>query len=122
MSTVKLGTPRSELRTPVHNVIAAGVTSSEPAALYKIPAGSSIKIYPTSAGTAAVYSTSSNPDQVALDVASGNAAILAGTNANWDIWGAGAVTAKTIQSTQLPITACALVVTSGTWTMEVVAP
>jgi len=122
MSTVKLGTPRSELRTPLHNIIVTGITSAEPTAAYMIPVGSTIKIYPTSAGTASVYSSSSNQDQAALDVASGNAAILAGTNANWDIWGAGAVTAKTIQSTQLPITACALVVTSGTWTMEVVAP
>ncbi|MGD9842987.1 MAG: hypothetical protein AB7U99_08800 [Steroidobacteraceae bacterium] len=96
-----------------------GVTSSAPKTISNIPIGAGIKIFPTSAGTATVYSSLSDSALVAADELAGNAAIVAGTNAKWDNWAAGAVTAATVLVATMPCSAVALVVTSGTWTMEV---
>ena len=96
-----------------------GITSAAPGAFYNIPLYAQIKIIPTAAGTATLYSTGSQRALVDADVTAGNAAIVANTNAQWDIWGAGAVTVRTTQQAQMPLSSIALVVTSGTWTLEV---
>lgn len=97
----------------------SGITSSAPAVLYGIQVGSAVRLYPTSAGSATIYSSSSPSDKVALDIAAGNAAITGSTNAKWTAWGAGTVTADTTQQGQMSQTAVAVVVTSGTWIIEV---
>lgn len=96
-----------------------GVTSSAPAVLYNLAAGAMVRLYPTSAGTATFYSTGSNPASAATDVAAGNSAITSSATAKWTQWTAGAVTADTTQTAILPQSAGAVVVTSGTWTLEV---
>jgi hypothetical protein len=97
----------------------SGITSSAPKAIINIPAGGQVRLYPTSAGTATVYSTGSTLKNAQLDVATSNAAVTGSTNAKWSIWGAGSVVADTVQSALVPQTAIAVVVTSGTWTLEV---
>ena len=100
----------------------ANVTSAVVAVLYNVPKGAMVKIFPTSAGTATVYSSGSPTELINADLADPlGAAIIASTNANWDQWGAGNVTAKTVQEAQLPLAAVALLVTSGTWVLEISA-
>lgn len=94
-----------------------GITSSAPLVVYDIPLGTMIRIWPTSAGTANVYSTGSPANLAALDTT--NANITSNTNARWTAWSAGAVVAETVQSAQMNQTAIAVVVTSGTWSVEV---
>lgn len=103
--------------SPVATRRISGVISTSPAKIDKIPRGSVIKIYPTSAGAATVYSTST-PQKISTDDDT-NAAIIASTAASWDVWGAGDVTVKTVQQANVPLETVALVVTSGTWVMEV---
>lgn len=99
------------------NVI--GGTSADVNSIVGISAGAMIRAYPTSAGTASVYSSGSLLTLVNADIAAGAAAITGNTNARWSLWGAGAVTADTTQQALLPQTAVAIIVTSGTWTLEV---
>ena len=94
-----------------------GITSSAPAKIHKVPEGSAVKIYPTSAGTATVYSTQS-PRSVS-DADDTNAEITGSTNTDWSVWEAGAVTTSTLQKTNVPVETIALTVTSGTWVLEV---
>lgn len=101
----------------VDTIVYAGVTSAAPKTVFDIPVGSAIRIYPTSAGTATVYSSGSTRKQVEADDTS--AKITGNTNAQWSQWGAGAVTATTVQAATISQTAVSLVVTSGTWTIEV---
>lgn len=96
-----------------------GVTSSAPVVIYNVTPGSSIRIFPTSAGTANVYSSGSPQNLIAADITAGNSAVTGNTNARWSAWGAGAVTADTQLSAIVPQMAVALVVTSGTWSIEV---
>jgi hypothetical protein len=95
------------------------ITSAAPGKIHKVPQGSAVKIYPTSAGTAAVYST--NTQQQISDLDTDNAAILASTNASWDVWEAGTVSEKTVQATVVPVETVALLVSSGTWVLEISA-
>lgn len=97
----------------------SGITSSAPKGIINIPAGASIRLYPTSAGSASVYSTGSTLKNAQLDVATSNAAVTGSTNAKWSLWGAGAVAADTNQTAVIPQTMVAVVVSSGTWTLEV---
>lgn len=95
------------------------ITNSAPVAVYDIDKDAMIRIYPTSAGTATVYSSGSPQRYVAADIAAGNAAVAASTNASWTEWAAGAITSVTVLQATMPQTAIAVVVTSGTWTVEV---
>lgn len=98
---------------------ASGITSATNVQrFHNVPAGAAIKIYPTSAGTAAVFSTFT---QRAVSDLDGAAGIIASTNASWDKWEAGDVTAKTVSQVNVPLATVALVVTSGTWVIEVIA-
>lgn len=103
----------------VETIRETGVTSSAPVKIHKVPRGSAIKAYPTSAGTATVYSTQT-PRSVS-DADNTNTEIENDTNANWDAWGAGAVTVATVQEAMIPLETVAIVVTSGTWVLEVSA-
>ena len=107
--------------TPVGTQL-TGITSAAPGVLYGISVNASIRLYPTVAGVAAVYSSGSPVANIALDVLAGNAAILANTNARWSSWGAGAVSVDTVQQALSPQSAIAVVVTSGTWVVEVCQP
>ena len=78
--------------------------------------GAAIKAYPTSAGTATVYSSNSPIKDCETDIASGD--FTTGV-ASWDAWGAGAVSAKTSQVATMPLSCVAIVPASGTWTLEV---
>lgn len=103
----------------IYTIRRAGVTSSAPVPVFNIDTGAMIRIYPTSAGSATVYSSGSPQTLIQADVTAGNAAITGNTNARWSAWGAGSVSADTVQYAQSPQKAVALVVTSGTWVMEV---
>lgn len=107
--------PTSRIQTHRHE----GITSDKPAKIYKIPRGALVKIYPTSPGTASVYST--NTPSLVSDLDNTVSAIENSTNASWDEWGAGPVTTKTVQQTYVPVEVIALVVTDGTWVIEVTA-
>lgn len=105
--------------SPVATIRVTGVTSSAPGKVHKVPRGSAIKIWPTGAGTATVYSTQtprtiSDPDDT-------NAEIINDTAVDWDEWSAGAVADSTLLVTQVPVETVAIVVTSGTWNLEVSA-
>ncbi len=94
-------------------------TTDKPEKVHKVPRGATVKIYPVSPGLATVYST--NTPSLISDLDDTNIKIENSTNASWDEWGAGEVSAKTIQQTNIPIEAVALVVTSGVWVLEVTA-
>lgn len=96
-----------------------GITSAVPAAVNSVVRGGGIKIYPTSAGTASVYISMSNYNLTGADIAAGNSAITNNTNAKWILWQAGAVSSETAQQVYIPLTTVAVVVTSGTWTLEI---
>lgn len=95
---------------------AAGVVSGSPKGVVGVRDGAAIKALPTSAGTASVYSSISPLELCLADIK--NNAVPAGT-ADWDLWSAGAVAVKTIQQAVLPANCVAIVVASGTWTLEV---
>lgn len=101
----------------VDTITYSGITSSAPKTVYEIPVGSAIRIFPTSAGTATVYSSGSPKNLVEKDDT--EAKITGNTNAQWSQWAAGAVTSSTIQAASVSQTAVVLIVTSGTWTIEV---
>lgn len=94
-----------------------GITSAAPGRMHKVPKNATVKVYPTAAGTATVYSTNTEREVSRLD--EDNAGIVGSVNADWDEWDAGAVTAKKVQTVLTPVETVALVVTSGTWTIEV---
>lgn len=97
---------------------ATGLTSSSyNKACFGVIQGAAIKVYPTSAGTATVYSSCSPIADCMTDIAAGN--FTTGV-ASWDAWGAGAVSAKTTQTATVPLTTVVCVPASGTWTMEIV--
>lgn len=93
------------------------VDSTVPTKLLSLPAGTVIKIYPTTPGSAAVYHTNSPEDVTELDET--NFDVANSVNADWEIWGAGNVIEKTYQQVNVPLEAIALVVSSGTWIIEV---
>ena len=96
-----------------------GVTTDAPEKVHKVPRGATVKIYPTTPGLATVYST--NTPSLVSNLDDTNIKIESSTNASWDEWGAGQVSEKTIQQTNVPIEVVALVVTSGVWVIEVTA-
>lgn len=96
-----------------------GVTSSAPGKLHQVPAGATVKIFPTSAGTATVYSTHADRELSDLDTTTAN--VTGSTNADWLAWEAGAVTVSTSQQALGPVRTVAVAVASGTWTLEVSA-
>lgn len=98
---------------------ASGITSTSTTfkACLGVREGAAIKAYPTSAGTATVYTSNSPISDCLADIAANN---FASGLASWDAWGAGAVAAKTTQATAVPVTCVTIVPASGTWTLEVV--
>ena len=97
---------------------AEGVTSAALAKVHKVPRGSTIKIYPTvEPAEAAVYSSNS-PSSI-TDAYETIADVEPDDSTVWDIWGAGAVTAKTVQQANVPLEVVVLAVTEGTWVLEV---
>lgn len=106
----------------VHTMRAEGITSTTDAAfILKVPRGSTIKAIPTAAGTATVYSTQTPFSIGQADADNSHSEVTNSTNRSWDAWGAGAVTATTIQQANGPLEGIALTVASGTWTIEVTA-
>jgi hypothetical protein len=105
--------------SPVTTIRQTGVTSSAPGKVHKVPRGSAIKIWPTSEGTATVYST--NTPRTISDPDDTNTEIINDTAVDWDEWSAGAVTSSTSLVAQAPVETVAIVVTSGTWVLEVSA-
>jgi hypothetical protein len=103
----------------VETVRITGVTSSAPVRVHQVPAGAAIKAYPTAAGTATVYSTTATRELSDLDDTA--VKIAASTNAAWDAWGAGAITATNTQKANVPLQTVALTVASGNWVFEVTA-
>lgn len=103
---------------PVTTYEITGITNTNIGKVHKVPAGATIKIVLTSAGTGSVYSTndprsdSDSDDTVAKIEGTGN-------TADWDEWGAGDVTASTVQVTTTPVETVACAPTSGTWTLQV---
>jgi len=95
----------------------SNLTNASPTIIYDLPVGTSVRLWFTGAGTATVYTTGSPRDQVAKDTTNGN--ITGSTNARWTQWGAGSVTVETVQVINQSQTALAVVVTSGTWSIEV---
>jgi len=98
---------------------ATGITSTSTTfkACLGVREGAAIKAYPTSAGTATVYSSCSPYKDCLDDIAANN--FTTGL-ASWDAWGAGAVVAKTTQTATTPLSCVTIVPASGTWTLEVV--
>lgn len=115
MSRNTFGNPITQIRT----IRVEGITSSAPGKVHKVPRGSVVKIYPTSAGEATLYSTNTHQDISAGD--NTNAEITGSGVADWDICGAGSVTDKVVQQVNVPVETVALVVASGVWVMEVTA-
>lgn len=97
----------------------SGVETGTPGAVFNVAMGAMVRIYPTSAGTATVYSTGSNENYAATDVAAGDSAVTSSATAKWTQWSAGAVTDDTTLQAVMPQSCVAVVVTSGTWTLEV---
>lgn len=102
---------------PVQESRREGVTGV--AAVFRIPPFSGVRAFPTAAGLATVYSSSSPADLVNADLAIGAAAIQANTNAQWTAWTAGEVSTDTEQLSDRAQTCVAIVVASGTWVLEV---
>lgn len=106
------------MQRPVINVIQhKGSTSSLVKYVVGIKGGASIKAYPTSAGTATVYSSFSPIKDCETDIAAGN---FSTGVASWDAWDAGAVSVSTSMVASMPVSCIALVPASGTWTLEVI--
>lgn len=101
----------------VETIRITDITSSAPVKVHQVPEGAGIKIYPTSAGTASIYSTTA-PRSIS-DGDNTNSEITTAGAADWDAWGAGDVTSSTTQKATVPVQTVACVVTSGTWVMEV---
>jgi len=105
----------------------SGILSTDgPIGFTGITTGTMIRAFPTAAGTAAVYSSGSPEPRCRLDMVAGTATLTAtgngpafGTNAAWSKWGAGDITADSVQQAQMPQSAAVIVVTSGTWTFEI---
>ena len=96
-----------------------GITRTTDAGIINhLARGTGIRIFPTAAGTATVFSTQT-PSLRLNDPDNTHSEITSSTNRNWDAWGAGAVTAITTQQVNVPLEATALTVASGTWTIEV---
>lgn len=95
----------------------AGATSSAVKAIYNIPSASSISAYPSAAGTATVYVSTSPVANCQVDVAAGN--ITSANTAQWSAWSSGAVTALTSEVAYGALTAVAVKPASGTWVLEV---
>jgi hypothetical protein len=104
------------LRLPVTRQVTQ-ITAAAPGVLYRVPQGSEVKIYPTSPGTASVYSSGSPKTLIETDTT--NAMITGSTHASWDQWQAGVVAVETFQQAIMPQMAVACVVVSGVWTMEI---
>lgn len=98
---------------------ATGITST--ASTFKaclgVREGAAIKAYPTSAGTATVYSSCSPISDCLTDIAANN---FSSGLASWDAWSAGAVAVKTVQAATVPLSCVTIVPASGTWVLEVV--
>lgn len=108
-------------RNPLGQSI-AGVTSAAIKSIQNIQQGAMIRAFPTSAGTASVYSSGSPAALCAADIAAGAAAITGNTNARWSLWAPGAVTADTVQQALMPQSFVVIIAASGTWTLEVCQP
>lgn len=95
-------------------------TASTTHIVCNVPAGSLVKAFPTSAGTATVYTTQRPIDKIGdSDVDAAQSVISGSTNRQWDAWGSGAVTASTVNQANGPLEGVSIVVASGTWSIEV---
>lgn len=84
--------------------------------------GAKISAWPTAGGSpsAALYYTGSPPAAAWADIVAGGATIAANNgHAQWDEWAPGTVTAKTVERAPHWATYAVLVVSSGTWTLEI---
>ena len=99
-----------------NSVQISGVTAAA-GACGLIPAGSSVKVYPSSAGSATVYASCGPANDAAADIAAAN---FSTGLAAWDAWDNGSVTASSLGILEGAVTAVALSVSSGTWVLEVV--
>ncbi len=97
---------------------ATGITSTSTTfrACLGVREGAAIKAYPTSAGTATVYSSCSPYQDCLVDIAANN---FSSGLASWDAWSPGAVSAKTLQVALSPLSCVTIVPASGTWVLEV---
>jgi len=103
----------------VQTQVLEGITSTTDAGFINTVArGSAIRIFPTVAGTATVYSTQ-RPTLKLNEPDNTHAEVTGSTNRQWEAWGAGAVTALTTQQSNIPLEAAALTVASGTWSIEI---
>jgi hypothetical protein len=98
----------------------AGITSAQVQAIYGIPQGGTIKIYPTVAGSATLYTSCSPLATIAADVAGSDLTTPGASALRWDASISGVVTTTDIVIAAGALKAAALKVSSGTWTMEVV--
>jgi hypothetical protein len=78
--------------------------------------GASVKIYPTSAGTATVKTSCSPVPDALADIAAND---FTTGRAKWDNWNNGSVTGATIAVLAGTVTGVAVVPASGTWTLEI---
>jgi hypothetical protein len=78
--------------------------------------GASVKIYPTSAGTATVKTSCSPTPAVLADIAAND---FTTGHAKWDNWNGGNVTGAAIAVLAGTVTGVAVVPASGTWVLEV---
>ena len=101
----------------VGSIQVQGVTNSNPAIIHKVPKGSAIKVYPTVAGAAGLYSSHSPISDILLESSADD--IKDSVNADWDSSAAGIVSIPTIQEALYHTEAVALVPESGTWTIEI---
>lgn len=111
--------PGSNVSIVIHKPFqATGLTSSNyKKACFGVRENATIKAIPTAAGTATIYASASPISDCMTDINSGD--FVTGV-ASWDAWAAGAVTAKTTQFAQGPLTCVVCVPASGTWTLEIV--
>ncbi len=91
--------------------------STHPKAIYTVPEGSSITAYPTAAGTATVYVSTSPQSDCVDDVVAKN---FSTGSAKWQTWSSVAVSTITSEVVFANLSAVAIVPASGTWTLEIV--
>jgi hypothetical protein len=99
----------------VYSQVMTGITSGKPKAVYQIPPTASFTVFPTSAGTATLYYSTSEEGKCKDDVLNNRVATGLAT---WAAWVHSDVTILTQDTLKITSTSVALKVASGTWTME----
>jgi len=99
----------------VESIRIEDVQAGNPAKVHKVPKGSSIKA--VGSGSATVYTTTSPRSLSDQDTTDSD--IENSTNATWDAWATGAAAGNSQETTDHPVETVALVVSSGTWTLEI---